>query len=138
MSEIILRETAELQRRAVDDLTGQVERLAALVITLEARLRDMERSASRVTVDSRQAKQLLAIIRKKAADICAVNGITDPKAAPAIRAAIKKALLDAWGIADLHDLPLSAWDRAVWGIEHWSSYALIKKYKYGEAAKCSV
>ena len=139
MSELITleRQAVELQERTAREMAAQVEKLTALVITLDARLRAMEKAALKVTVDSRQAKQLQALIRERAGEVCAKNGITDPRAAAAFRAAIKKDLLAAWGVPDLHDLPVSAWDRAVWAIQNWTKYSLVKKWKYGGAAACS-
>ncbi len=140
MSELITleRRAVELQERNAQEMAAQIEKLAALVISLDARLKFMEKAAQKVTIDSRQHKQLQALIRERAAEVCAKNGITDPKAASAFRAAIKKDLLAAWGIEDLHDLPVSAWERAVWTVQNWSRYALIKKWKYGDVSKRSV
>lgn len=127
----------ELQERNAQEMAAQIEKLAALVISLDARLKSMEKAAQKVTIDSRQHKQLQALIRERAAEVCAKNGITDPRAAAAFKAAIKKDLLAAWGVPDLHDLPVSAWDRAVWAIQNWNKYSLVKRWKYGGAAACS-
>jgi hypothetical protein len=140
MSELITLEhrAVELQERNAQEMAAQIEKLAALVISLDARLKAMEKAAQKVTIDSRQHKQLQALIRERAAEVCAKNGITDQRAAAAFKAAIKKDLLAAWGVPDLHDLPVSAWDRAVWAIQNWSKYALIKKWKYGDVNRRSV
>lgn len=139
MSELITleRRTVELQEKNAQEMAAQIEKLAALVISLDARLKSMEKAAQKVTIDSRQHKQLQALIRERAGEVCDKHGITDPKAASAFRAAIKKDLLAAWGVPDLHDLPVSAWDRAVWAIQNWTKYSLVKKWKYGGAAACS-
>jgi len=108
------------------------------VISLDARIREMSVAAQKVTVSHRQALQLMGMIRQRAAEVCAKNGITDARAPAGIRAAIKKEVLQSWGIQDLHDLPLSAWDRAVWAVGSWSRYAIIKKYKYANGAELRV
>ncbi len=130
---LILRDAARDMRRSTAAMTEQLDRLTALVISLEARLRAMEKAADAVSVDSGQAKQLLSLIRARAAEICAVNSLADPKAAQALRAACRRQLLEGFGIRDIHDLPARDYERAVWGIKNWSSYALIKRWKYGEA-----
>lgn len=145
MSELItIKETEALQAKNVETLRqlierqgAQIEQLAAAVISLDARLAEATQAAQTVTVRHKQVTQLQAQIRARAADVCEKNGITDPKAAAAFRAAIKKDLLAAWGVSDLHDLPLSAWDRAMWAVNTWSRYAVIKKYKYQGGASCS-
>ena len=146
MSDLIaIRDTEALQAKNVETLrglierqAGQIEQLAAAVISLDARLQEMSKAAQSVTLSHKQATQLLGLIRDRARELTEKNGITDPKAPAAIRAAIKKAILSGWGISDLHDLPLSARDRAVWAVQTWSRYAVIKKWKYAEVAKCSV
>ncbi|MBO7668402.1 MAG: hypothetical protein J6T26_08075 [Firmicutes bacterium] len=140
MSELITleRRAVELQERNAMEMAAQIEKLAALVISLDARLKSMEKAAQKVTIDSRQHKQLQALIRERAGEVCAKNGITDPRAAAAFKAAIKKDLLAAWGVPDLHDLPVSAWDLAVWAIQNWTKYSLVKKWKYGDVNRRSV
>jgi hypothetical protein len=139
VSELItIKETEALQAKNVETLRqlierqgAQIEQLAAAVISLDARLAEATQAAQSVTVSHKQVKQLQAQIRARAADVCDKNGIADPKAAAAFKAAIKKDLMAAWGVSDLHDLPLSAWDRAVWAVGSWSRYAVIKRFKYG-------
>ena len=141
MSDLIaIRETEALQAKNVETLQrlierqgAQIEQLAAAVISLDARLAEVTKAAQTVTVSHKQVTQLQAQIRARAAEVCEKNGIADPKAAAAFRAAIKKDLLAAWGVSDLHDLPLSAWDRAVWAVGTWSRYAVIKRWKYARA-----
>ncbi len=130
---LILRDAAQEMRRSTAAMADQLDRLAALVVSLEARLRAMEKAADAVSVDSVQAKQLLSLIRDRAAEICAVNNIADPKAAAALRSACRRQLLEGFGVRDIHDLPARDYERAVWGIKNWSSYALVKRLKYGEA-----
>ena len=140
MSELITleRRAVELQEKNAQEMAAQIEKLATLVISLDARLKSMEKAAQKVTIDSQQHKQLQALIRERAGEVCAKNGITDPRAAAAFRAAIKKDLLAAWGVPDLHDLPVSEWERVVWTVQNWSRYAQIKKWKYGDVSKRSI
>ena len=141
MSDLIaIRETEALQAKNVETLQhlierqgAQIEQLAAAVISLDARLAEVTKAAQSVTLSHRQVTQLQGQIRARAAEVCEKNGITDPKASAAFKTAIKKDLLAAWGVSDLHDLPLSAWDRAVWAVGSWSRYAVIKKWKYARA-----
>lgn len=130
---LILRDAAQEMRRSTAAMADQLDRLAALVVSLEARLRAMEKAADAVTVDSAQARQLLSLIRARVSDICAVNNLMDPKAAQALRAACRKQLLEGFGVRDIHDLPARDYERAVWGIKNWNCYALVKRWKYGEA-----
>lgn len=120
---------------AIKQLSGYVTQLGRIVAVQQRRLDDMEKgSTQRVTASHAQVLSLQKQIRHRAVEICDQYELMLSGADPAaVRKAIKRDLLDRWGIRDLHDLPLACLDAARERIARFMSIVLIKERR--EAAE---
>ena len=106
-------------------MESQISQLAMMISQLNARLAAME-DDGKVTILHQDALKLGQLIRERA------KVLTDkyqlgPAGERKLRAAIKKAVLQQYGIRDLHDLPARRLTAARMLIENWSSYQAIRE-----------
>lgn len=106
----------------------QVRELTAALLMLQKEVEAMKRdNAQKVTVNHQQAKGLGARIRERAEALCDKYDL-DPKVhGAAFRAAIKRDVLNGYGVKDPHDIPLRDLELCMEQIDSWTSYALVRK-----------
>ena len=115
----------ELGVISASQLISVTNQLLSVVARLEARIAALEEDG-KVTVLHQDALKLGQLIRERA------KVLTDkyqlgPAGERKLRAAIKKAVLQQYGIRDLHDLPARRLPAARMLIENWSSYQAIRE-----------
>lgn len=116
------------QQENNEQLGRCVGQLASMLAVLQQEVAAMQKDhARRITVNHQQAKGLMARIRERAEAICAKYALDPRVHGAAFRAACKKAVLQSYGIDDLHDLPLCDLELAMQQIDSWTSYALVRK-----------
>ena len=99
--------------------------LLSVVSRLEARIAALE-DDGKVTILHQDALKLGQLIKARAR-VLADKYQLGPAGERRIRAAIKKAVLQQYGIRDLHDLPARRLAAARMLIENWSSYQAIRE-----------
>ena len=104
-----------------------MEQMAAIVAMLRKEVDALQRNAQQVTINHQQALQLQRLMKIRAEEICTEYGLDPSMHATAIRGIIKRQLLDAEGIRDLHDMPLANRNSAVVWISSWRSYTTVMK-----------
>lgn len=106
----------------------QVRELTAALLMLQKEVEELKRdNAQKVSVNHQQAKGLAARIRQRAEALCDKYDL-DPKIhGAAFRAAIKRDVLNGYGVKDPHDIPLRDLDLAMEQIDAWTSYALVRR-----------
>ena len=106
----------------------QVRELTAALLILQKEVEELKRdNARKVTINHQQAKGLAARIRQRAEALCEKYDL-DPKVhGAAFRAAIKRDVLNGYGVKDPHDIPLRDLPVAMEQIDAWTSYALVRK-----------
>lgn len=109
----------------IEKLGRYMEQMAAIVAILRKEVDTLQKNAQQVTVSHQQALQLQRLMRNRAEEICARYDLDPAKHAAAIRREIRKQLLDAEGISDLHDMPLANREPATIWIKSWQSFALV-------------
>ena len=106
-------------------MESQISQLAMMISQLNARLAAME-DDGKVTILHQDALKLGQLIKARAR-VLADKYQLGPAGERRIRAAIKKAVLQQYGIRDLHDLPARRLAAARMLIEGWSSYQAIRE-----------
>lgn len=111
----------------IEKLGRYMEQMAAIVAMLRKEVDTLQKNAQQVTVSHQQALQLQRLMRNRAEEICAQYELDPAKHAAAIRREIRKQLLDAEGISDLHDMPLANREPAAIWIESWHMFSIVMK-----------
>lgn len=116
-----------IARDDMNTLGRYLEQMAAIVAMLRKEVDALQKNARQVTVTHQQALQLQRLMRNRAEEICAQYALDPAKHATAIRSVIRRQLLDAEGITDLHDLPLANREPAAIWIKSWQSFSTVMK-----------
>ena len=111
----------------IKELGRYMEQMAAIVAMLRKEVDSLQKNAQQVTVSHQQALQLQRLMRNRAEEICAQYELDPAKHAAAIRREIRKQLLDAEGISDLHDMPLANREPAAIWIKSWHMFSIVMK-----------
>lgn len=111
----------------VKELGRYMEQMAAIVAMLRKEVDSLQKNAQQVTVSHQQALQLQRLMRNRSEEICAQYELDPARHAAAIRREIRKQLLDAEGISDLHDMPLANREPAVAWIKSWHMFSIVMK-----------
>ena len=111
----------------IEKLGRYMEQMAAIVAMLRKEVDTLQKNAQQVTVSHQQALQLQRLMRNRAEEICAQYELDPAKHAAAIRREIRKQLLDAEGISDLHDMPLANREPAAIWIKSWHMFSIVMK-----------
>ena len=112
-------------RQQAVDLASVANQLLSVVARLEARIAALEEDG-KVTILHQDALKLGQMIRERARALSKKYEL-GPAGERKLRAAIKKAVLQQYGIRDLHDLPARRLPAARMLIENWSSYQVIRE-----------
>lgn len=87
-------------------LFGQyLAQLGHMMATMQKRMDEMEARQRQVTVTHEEVKRIQRLIRMRAQEICDKYALEDDESPKAFRKAIRKDVMNRWGVKDLHDLP---------------------------------
>lgn len=125
----VLPEVAEQLTVNTEQLGTYLVQMGQLMIRMQKRLDEMESQQARITASHDEVKQLGTLIRLRAAEYCEDYGITDPKDVTAVRVAIKKAVLQRYGVKDLHDCPQIALGAIQSQINRWADIRMVMKIR---------
>ena len=107
-------------------LLGQyLAQLGHMMATMQKRMDEMEARQRQVTASHEEVKRIQRVIRWRAGEICDKYQLTDPESGKILRAAIKKDILNRWGVKDLHDLPERALDAVRAAVGSWVNIRLV-------------
>lgn len=115
---------AQLQEN-VEQLGRYLMQMGQMMNAMQRRLDEMEARQAAVTISHAEAKQLQALIRGRADELCRKYNLQDKDSPKIFRAAIKKDLLKRFGVKDLHDLPAAALVRAEALLNSWGNIRLV-------------
>ncbi len=138
MEDIIVPEKRELQTQAeiINQMGIFLSKLTGLVTTLQHRVDELEAREYKVTLTHNDVKTINAMIRRKADSFCEKNRITDAGSLRAVRAAIKKDILQRYSVKDLHDIPAFALPNIEKQIETYANIRLVMKRREALAVGC--
>ena len=107
-------------------LFGQyLAQLGHMMATMQKRMDEMEARQKQVTASHEEVKRIQRVIRWRAGEICDKYQLTDPESGKILRAAIKKDILNRWGVKDLHDLPERALDAVRAAVGSWVNIRMV-------------
>ena len=118
-------ETAVILQQNTEQLGAYLVQMAQMMLRLQNRLDELEEKQKAVTVDHQEVKTIQQLIRLRADEYCEKYGLEDPKDAGKIRAAIKKSILQRYGIKDLHDVPVIARQAVEAQISRWADIKIV-------------
>ena len=121
----LLPETAVQLHRDVQQMGEMMARMGQLMAGMQRRMDEMEARQEKITVRHADVKRIQQLIRIRTAEICDKYQLTDPESGKILRAAIKKDILNRWGVKDLHDLPEAAKDAVENAIGGWTNIRLV-------------
>ena len=119
----------------VDQLGRYLMQMGQMMNAMQRRLDEMEARQAAVTISHAEAKRLQALIRGRADEICGKYGLGDRESVKQIRTAIRKDLLQRFGVKDLHDLPVAALGRAEALADSWVNIRLVMERR-GANGQC--
>ena len=124
-----LMQLSRSSEATAQQLADMVQQLGVYLVQLDTRLRRQEEMLQkRLTISSVQYRQMLAAIRRRAAEIARKYQL-DSAMLPPLRTAIRQDTIGRWHVKDLHDLPESMLTEATAGINTWDSYSTIRKLR---------
>ena len=127
-------ETAVILQQNTEQLGAYLVQMAQMMLRLQNRLDELEEKQRAVTLDHGEVKIIQQLIRMRADEYCEKYGLTDPKDAAKIRAAIKKAILTRYGIKDLHDVPAIARQAVEAIISRWADIKAVYRIRESHRA----
>lgn len=127
-------ETAKDLRESVGNMQILIAQMARLIQDTREQMKEMQAAQRQVTVTHAEVKQLQAAIRISADAFCRRFFFDDPKEARAVRADIKKTILNRWQVKDLHDLPQIALGPAEKLIDGYGNIRLVYRLREKRAA----
>lgn len=101
---------------------------ARLMTLINTMMTELEK-CSHATILHAQCLTINNHIRMRATMLCNRYDLDTTNAGRILRNAIKKDLLRAYGIKDLHDLPLRWYDKAIDMADNWVSLPVIRKVR---------
>ena len=127
-------ETAVILQQNTEQLGAYLVQMAQMMLRLQNRLDELEEKQKAVTVDHSEVKTIQQLIRLRADEYCEKYGLEDPKDAGKIRAAIKKSILQRYGIKDLHDVPVIARQAVEAQISRWADIKAVYRIRESHRA----
>ena len=122
-------ETAVILQQNTEQLGAYLVQMAQMMMQLQGRLDELEEKQNAVTVTHDEVKAIQLLIRLRADEYCEKYGLEDPKDAGKIRTAIKKSILQRYGIKDLHDVPVIARQAVEAQISRWADIKIVLRIR---------
>ena len=122
-------ETAIQLQQNTEQLGAYLVQMAQLMAAMQRRMDEMEENQRRATASHEEVKGIGVLIRLRAREYCEKYSLADPKDEAKIRGAIKRTILQRYGIRDLHDCPQVALRAVEAQINRWVDIRLVQKIR---------
>ena len=120
-------ETAQQLKTTTEQLGGILTQMGQMILRMQQRLDELEEKQRAVTLSHDEVKAIMQLIRNRSMEYCEKYRITSPGNLRSITAGIKKAVLQRYGVKDLHDVPAIARQAVEAQIGHWSDIRLMAR-----------
>lgn len=124
-----LQESADALAANVQQMGKYLAQMGQLMGAMQKRLEYLEARQAALTISHAEVKRLQARIRARAEAWCRRYELFDTESAKKARAAIKKELLRAYQVRDLHDLPTVMLSAAEEQIDNWTDIRLVMELR---------
>lgn len=124
---IILPETAQAIQQNTEQLGAYLVQMGQIMLRMQNRLDELEEKQRLVTLSHDEVKAVQILIRNRAIEYCEKYGLTDAASRRTISGAVKKAVLNRYGVKDLHDVPAIARQAVESQISKWADIRLAMK-----------
>ena len=131
---ILMPDVAATLKQNTEQMGAYLVQMAQMMHIMQRRLDELEEKQKAVTVDHSEVKMIQQLIRMRADEYCEKYGLEDPKDAGKIRAAIKKSILQRYGIKDLHDVPVIARQAVEAQISRWADIKAVYRIRESHRA----
>ena len=131
---ILMPDVAATLKQNTEQMGAYLVQMAQMMHIMQRRLDELEEMQKAVTVDHSEVKMIQQLIRMRADEYCEKYGLEDPKDAGKIRAAIKKSILQRYGIKDLHDVPVIARQAVEAQISRWADIKAVYRIRESHRA----
>ena len=126
---ILMPDVAATLQQNTEQMGAYLVQMAQMMHIMQRRLDELEEMQKAVTVDHQEVKIIQQLIRLRADEYCEKYGLEDPKDAGKIRTAIKKSILQRYGIKDLHDVPVIARQAVEAQISRWADIKIVLRIR---------
>ncbi len=107
-------------------LFGQyLKQMGNMMAAMQKRMDEMEARQRQVTVTHEEVKRIQRLIRVRAQELCEKYVLQDPESPKVIRKAIRRDVMNRWGVKDLHDLPEAAAAAVRNAVGSWVNIRLV-------------
>lgn len=128
MTEITVKnETAGSLAMNVERMGSYLMQMAQLIEQMQVRMDIMEAQQKQISITHADVKGIMTLIRIRADEYCEKYCLTDDGSIRAVRAAMKKSILQRYQVKDLHDVPAIARQAVESQISHWTDIRLVMK-----------
>lgn len=127
-------ETAVNLQQHTEQLGAYLAQMGQMMIRMQQRLDELEEKQRLVTLNHDEVRAVQQLIRNRSAEYCEKYGITSPGNLRSVTSGIKKAILQRYGVKDLHDVPAIARQAVEAQISRWSDIRLMMKCREKDQA----
>lgn len=125
-SVIIIPEGSALNlKEDVEQLGRYLIQMGTMMQSMQRRMDELEEKQKKVTICHADVLDLNRMLRIRSMEICEKYGLRTEKSQGAMRNAMKKAVLQRYGIKDLHDIPEIAIRAVQAQIDHYANIRLV-------------
>lgn len=128
-----LQELTGTQSTQLHQLQNVVTAISALYAQMDARMTALERERTAATILHKDALRLARLIRERSDDECARYGLGSAGRKVLIHE-LKRAVLNRYGVKDMHDVPQLRLQDAEKYIAAWPSFRAVIKARAQEEA----
>lgn len=123
----LIPQVAASLERNTEQLGAYLVQMAGIMVRMQNRLDELEEKQRLVTLSHDEVKAVQALIKNRSFEYCEKYGIQDATCRRMICGGIRKAILQRYGVKDLHDVPAIARQAVEAQISKWADIRLVMK-----------
>ena len=123
----LMPDVAATLQQNTEQLGAYLVQMAGIMMRMQNRLDELEEKQRLVTLSHEEVKAVQLLIRNRAFEYCEKYGIQEAGCRRTIASGIKKAVLQRYGVKDLHDVPAIARQAVESQISRWADIRLMLK-----------
>lgn len=133
----VSEQSVTAMQRNVEQLGNYIIQMGRMMGTLQRKMEEMEERQKKVTISHRDVKNINALIRFRSGELCRNYNLTHDNSKKAIRAAMRKAVLQKYQVKDFHDLPEIALGGVQMMLDRYANIRLVMDLKAREQPDAS-
>ena len=126
---VLPADTAAALATSVQQLGSYLVQMSQIMMQMQARLDELEEKERTATLSHEEVRDVQRLIRLRADEYCLKYDLAVDLSCRTIGNAIRKAVLQRYGVKDLHDVPAIARQAVEAQISKWADIRTVMKYR---------